>query len=112
ITAASKAAIDPCGASNAPDQRLGSVALTMNCATSSAHAPATTSMFPPTDADSSTSGGPRPCWPSCKPRDPGLASSQLRQYLLARALTEPFRERGGLISSREDDLCHGLCAGV
>src|SRR4051794_8397966 len=73
-----------------PRSALGSVGLTMNCAPSSASAPATTSMFPPTARDSSTSGGPRPCWPSWKPRDPGLASSQLRQYLLARALTEPL----------------------
>jgi hypothetical protein len=29
--------------------------------------------------------------PSCKPHDPGLASSQLRRYFLARALTEPLR---------------------
>src|SRR3712207_3542938 len=61
----------------------------MNCATSSASAPAITSTCPPTDTDCSSSEGPRPCWPSCKPHDPGLASSQLRRYLLARALTEP-----------------------
>src|SRR3954463_12465027 len=61
----------------------------MNCAISSASAPATISTFPPTDADCSTSGGLRPCWPSCKPHDPALASSQHRRYLLARALTEP-----------------------
>src|SRR3954469_15901972 len=91
-TGASKVATGPCGASNAPDQPPGSAALTMNCATSSALAPATTNTCPPTDADCSTSGGLRPCWPSCKPHDPGLASSQLRQYLLARALTEPVRE--------------------
>ena len=61
----------------------------MNCATSSASAPATINMFPPIAADCSTSGGPRPCWLFCKPHDPGLASSQLRRYLLAQALTEP-----------------------
>src|SRR4051812_42685433 len=52
-------------------------------------APATTSMFPPIAADSSTSGGPRPCWPSCKPHDPGLAHPSSGDYFLARALTEP-----------------------
>src|SRR3954468_17404539 len=61
----------------------------MNCATSSALAPATINTCPRTAADCSTSGGPRPCWPSCRPHDPGLASSQFRRYLLARALTEP-----------------------
>src|SRR5215212_2681754 len=61
----------------------------MNSATFSASAPAITSMFPPTARDCSTSGGPRPCWPSWKPHDPGLASSQLRRYFPARALTEP-----------------------
>src|SRR5687768_17200120 len=64
----------------------------MNCATSFALVPASTSTFPPTAADCSTSRGPRPCWPSCKPHDPGLALSQLRRYFLARALTEPIRE--------------------
>ena len=33
-------------------------------------------------ADSSTSGGPRPCWPFCKPLDPELASSQLKRCWL------------------------------
>src|SRR4051794_15158585 len=40
----------------------------------------------------STSGGPRPCWPSCKPHD--WTSPHVREhrlYLLARALTEPVR---------------------
>ena len=55
---ASKAATGPCGASNAPDQRLGSVGLTMNYATFSVLAPATTSMFPPIAADSSSSAAP------------------------------------------------------
>ena len=64
---------------------------TTNCATSSASAPATTSMFPPTAGDCSTSGGPRPCWPSCKPHDPGSTSFQFRRYFLARVLTEPSR---------------------
>src|SRR4051812_35902691 len=41
----------------------------MNCATSSALVPAIINTFPPIAADSSTSGGPRPCWPSWKPRD-------------------------------------------
>src|SRR4051794_31385753 len=62
----------------------------MNCATFSASAPAITSMFPPTAADSSTSGGPRPCWPSWKPHDgtsPHVREHRL--YLLARVLTEP-----------------------
>src|SRR3954465_723588 len=65
----------------------------MNCATSSALPPATTSMFPPITADSSTSGGPRPCWPSCKPHDG--TSPHVREHrlcLLARALTEPNAE--------------------
>jgi len=35
-----------------------------------------------------------PRWPSCKPHDPGLASSQLRRYFLARALTEPVEMHG------------------
>src|SRR3954464_6065087 len=61
----------------------------MNCATSSPLAPATINMFLPIARDCSASGGPRPCWPFCKPRDPELASSQLRRYWLARALTEP-----------------------
>src|SRR4051812_49979068 len=68
----------------------GSAGLTMNSATFSASAPATTSMFPPIAADSSTSGGPRPCWPSCKPHDG--TSPHVREHrlcLLARALTEP-----------------------
>src|SRR4051794_2160071 len=52
--------------------------------------PAPPTTFPPIAADCSTSGGPRPCWPFCKPHDPGLASSQLRRYWLARALTEPL----------------------
>src|SRR3954462_4380825 len=63
----------------------------MNCATFSASAPAITSMFPPTARDSSTSGGPRPCWPSCKPHDetsPHVREHRL--YLLARVLTEPL----------------------
>src|SRR4051812_17027050 len=74
-----------------PDQHPGSVALTMNCPTSPAPAPTTTSTYPPTARDCSTYcstfGGLRPCWPSCKPRDPGLphdpglASSQLRRYV-------------------------------
>src|SRR4051795_1289488 len=68
-TGASKVATGPCGASNAPDRPPGSAALTTNCATSSALAPATTNTCPPTAADCSTSGGPRPCWPSCKPHD-------------------------------------------
>ena len=55
VTAASKAATDPCAGSSARDQRPGSVAPTMNCATSSASAPATINTFPPTDADSSSS---------------------------------------------------------
>src|SRR3954453_14457609 len=62
----------------------------MNCATFSASAPAPTSMFPPIAADCSTSGGPRPCWPSCKPHDetsPHVREHRL--YLLARMLTEP-----------------------
>src|SRR3954470_7459773 len=62
----------------------------MNSATFSASAPAITSMFPPTARDCSTSGGPRPCWPSCKPHDgtsPHVREHRL--YLLARALTEP-----------------------
>src|SRR5215210_1060512 len=62
----------------------------MNCATFSASAPAPTSTFPPIAADSSTSGGPRPCWPSCKPHDG--TSPHVREHrlcLLARALTEP-----------------------
>src|SRR3954467_2804834 len=62
----------------------------MNSATFSASAPATTSMFPPTARDCSTSGGPRPCWPSCKPHDetsPHVREHRL--YLLARVLTEP-----------------------
>src|SRR3954462_2271093 len=62
----------------------------MNCATFSASAPAITSMFPPTARDSSSSGGPRPCWPSCKPHDetsPHVREHRL--YLLARVLTEP-----------------------
>src|ERR671914_560783 len=67
---ASKVATGPCGASNAPDRPPGSAALTMNCATSSALAPAPTNTCPPTAADCSISGGPRPCWPSCKPHDP------------------------------------------
>src|SRR5215208_5757301 len=79
----------------------------MNCATSSALAPATTSTYPPIAADSSTSGGPRPCWPSCKPRDPGLASSQLRRYLLARDLTEP---RDALVGMSQ--LCSNTEQGV
>ncbi len=54
-TAASKRATDQCGASNAPDPPLGSVAHTMNCAASSALAPATIHMFPPIAADSSPS---------------------------------------------------------
>ena len=53
-------------------------------------APAITNTFPPTAADCFTSGGPRPCWPSCKPLDHGVCSSpQHRRYWLARALTEP-----------------------
>src|SRR4051812_14469794 len=66
----------------------------MNCATSSALAPATTNTCPPIAADSSTSGGPRPCWPSCKPHDG--TSPHVREHrlcLLARALTEPPVER-------------------
>src|SRR3954463_15512591 len=62
----------------------------MNCATFSASAPAITSMFPPTARDCSTSGGPRPCWPSWKPHDgtsPHVREHRL--YLLARVLTEP-----------------------
>src|SRR3954451_9008730 len=62
----------------------------MNSATFSASAPAITSMFPPTARDCSTSGGPRPCWPSCKPHDetsPHVREHRL--YLLARVLTEP-----------------------
>src|SRR4051794_41708288 len=43
---------------NAHDRSPGSVELTMNCATSSAPAPATTSMFPPIAADSSSSAAP------------------------------------------------------
>src|SRR4051812_28465936 len=42
----------------------------MNSATFSASAPAPINMFPPIAADCSTSGGPRPCWPSCRPHDP------------------------------------------
>src|SRR3954452_3551612 len=64
----------------------------MNSATFSASAPAITSMFPPTARDCSTSGGPRPCWPSCKPHDetsPPVREHRL--YLLARVLTEPRR---------------------
>src|SRR4051794_13725463 len=60
-------------------------------------APATT--FPPIAGDCSTSGGPRPCWPFCKPHDPGLASSQLRRYFLVRVLTEPGkRSQKGRVS--------------
>ena len=58
ITGASKADTGPCGASSAPDRPPGSAGLTMNSATSSALTPATTSMFPPTARDCSTSGGP------------------------------------------------------
>jgi hypothetical protein len=72
----------------------------MNCATFSALAPATINMCPPIAADCSTSRGPRPGWPSCKPHDPGLASSQLRRYWLARALTEP-------IAVQTDRTCRG-----
>src|SRR3954470_23954367 len=43
---------------NVHDRPPGSAKLTMNCATSSASAPATINMFPPTDSDCSTSGGP------------------------------------------------------
>src|SRR4051812_10886755 len=66
----------------------------MNCATFSASAPAITSMFPPTARDCSTSGGPRPCWPSWKPHDetsPHVREHRL--YLLARVLTEPHIEQ-------------------
>src|SRR3954469_865567 len=62
----------------------------MNCAISSALAPATTSPFPPLARDCSTSGGPRPCWSSWKPHDgtsPHVREHRL--YLLARVLTEP-----------------------
>src|SRR5215212_1601388 len=62
----------------------------MNSATFSASAPATISTFPPTARDCSTSGGPRPCWPSWKPHDG--TSPHVREHrlcLLARALTEP-----------------------
>ena len=69
----SKAAIDPCGALNARDQRLGSVAHTMSCATSSVVAPAIINMCPPIAGDCSTSGEPQPCWPSYKPHDARLA---------------------------------------
>src|SRR5215210_5368112 len=67
----------------------------MNSATFSASASATTSMFPPIAADSSTSGGPRPCWPSCKPHDG--TSPHVREHrlcLLARALAEPLGDLG------------------
>ena len=64
----------------------------MSCATFSALAPATINMCPPTARDSSFSGGLRPCWPSCRPHDPGLASFQVRRHWLARALTEPAVE--------------------
>src|SRR3954453_4869958 len=65
----------------------------MNWAISSALAPATTSPFPPLARDCSTSGGPRPCWSSWKPRDgtsPHVREHRL--YLLARVLTEPFNQ--------------------
>src|SRR4051794_26712831 len=74
----------------------------MNYATFSASAPAITSMFPPTARDSSTSGGPRPCWPSWKPHDgtsPHVREHRL--YLLARALTEPARK---LLQSKLHDI--------
>src|SRR3954454_3623756 len=63
----------------------------MNSATFSASAPAPTSTSPPIAGDCSTSGGPRPCWPSCKPHDG--TSPHVREHrlcLLARALTEPI----------------------
>src|SRR5215217_7956803 len=87
-----EAATGPCGASSAPDRPPGSVGLTTNCATSSARAPAITSTFPPIAGDCSTSGGPRPCWPSCKPHD-GMSPyvREHRRYFLARALTEPYK---------------------
>src|SRR5215212_9760569 len=72
----------------------------MNSATSSALTPATTSTFPPIAGDCSTSGGPRPCWPSWKPRDgtsPHVRKHRL--YLLARALTEPGRRHNETISA-------------
>jgi len=86
----------PMRGSNAPDRPLGSAERTMNCATSSALAPATTNTFPPTGAGCSTSGGPRPCWPSYKPHD-GTSPHvrEHRVYLLARALTEPRRSGRG-----------------
>src|SRR4051812_40873031 len=43
---------------NAPDRPPGSAALTINCATFSALAPATINMFPPTARDCSSSGEP------------------------------------------------------
>ena len=89
ITAASKAAIGPCGAPSARDRPPGSAGLTTNCPTSSASAPATINMCPPTAEDCSTSAGPRPCWPSCKPHNPGLASSQLRRSPGASPDREP-----------------------
>src|SRR4051794_16391920 len=64
---------------------------------SSALAPAPTSTAPPIAADCSTSGGPRPCWPSCKPHD-GMSPHvrEHRLYLWARALTVPARGLMGL----------------
>ena len=73
-----------------PDRPPGSAGLTMNYATSSVLAPATTSTFPLIAADSSSSAAPSRCWPSWKPRDgtsPHVREHRL--YLLARALTEP-----------------------
>ena len=48
----------PCAASSAPDQRPGSVEGMMNCATTSALAPAATSTSPPSAANCSSSAGP------------------------------------------------------
>ncbi len=85
-----KVATGPCGASNAPDQPPGSVALTTSCAPFSALPPTTINMCPPIAADSSSSAAPCPCWPSWKPRDGTLPPvREHRLYLLARVLTEP-----------------------
>src|SRR3954466_2364530 len=98
----------------------------MNCATSSALAPATINTCPPTAADCSTSGGPRPCWPSCKPHDPDwphpssgdtCCASPDRTALMTRATTgeelesERLKARLGAALIERDGIMSCSCCG-
>ena len=66
---ASKAATDRCGASNA--RRSAARFCRAYDDAQLLPPPLPPCMCPPTAADCFTSGGPRPCWPSRKPHDPG-----------------------------------------